>query len=75
MPVCGFVLINSCTYGGQKRVSDPLEMEPRATVTRVPWVLSLLNLSLLQEQHALLTTESSLQPHTLHLRNVLFMIK
>lgn len=37
--VCGFVFICSCTYGGQKRVSNPLELELQAAVACVTWVL------------------------------------
>ena len=66
---CLCVLVSVCVYGhmhagaegGQKIISDALELELRAIVSHLIWGLG-IDSGLLEEQQVLLATEPSLQP-------------
>lgn len=53
------------TFRGQKRASNPLELELQVSVIPLKWVLG--NKLVLEEQQTLLTTETSLLVRVLRL--------
>jgi len=62
LSVCGFVHMLTGTCGWQKRTLDPLELETKAVVSTLMWVLRTKSSFPMHERQALVTTEAYLLP-------------